>query len=195
MILLKISGICVTSVLFLMSFFAQFMRTSWFDYLIFTLPSSTVFVFCTYYGCRSNFFHAYYFNLICLYLTLKMKRLNASLTEKMSTHSLERKLNRIDAHFKLILGYNRELWSKVITLMIIVYSGVTVFTLYLALFSRMGIFINLGYAQFTAAAFLIVSMFILSASSLSCEINETYKILNHINVKYQVKSMLVKLKV
>ena len=124
-----------------------------------------------------------------------MKRLNSKLKERMSTHSLERKLNRIDAYFKLILVYSRGFWSKVVTLNIIAFSGVTVFLLYQTLFSGIAIILTLGYAQITAAAFLIVSMFILSASSLSYEINQTYEILNQVNVKYQVRLISVKLKV
>ena len=193
-ILFKMSGMSGTFVFFLISFLAQFMRINWFDYLVFTLPWSSLLVFCAYYGCRSVFFHVYYFNLICLYLTLKMKRLNAKLKERMSTHSLERKLNRINAHFKIILAYTSEFWSKVITLNIITFSGVTVFLLYQALFSKIGI-LTFGYAIATPLSFLIISLPILSASSLSCEINQTYKILNKINVKYQMRLISVKLKV
>src|ERR1700723_2209477 len=132
---MKISSYTVVYVLFIISFFAPFIRITWFDYLVFTLPWSTILVFSAYFGAYSVFFHVYYFNLICLYLTLKMKRLNAKLKERMSTHSLERKLNRIDAYFNLILVYSRGFWSKVVTLNIIAFSGVTVFLLYQTLFS------------------------------------------------------------
>ena len=124
-----------------------------------------------------------------------MKRLNASLKKRMSAHSLERKLNRIDAHLKLILTYSREFWSNVVTLNVIAFTSVTVFMLYSTLFSRMAIILTLGFAQYTAAPFLIVSMLILSASSLSYEINKTYEILNQVNVKYKMGLILVKLKV
>jgi hypothetical protein len=187
------SGQQTTVMLIILSFGFTFMTQTWFDFILFGMPWSFFMVIATNYGCNLILFVTCYFNLFCYCLSLRMRELNAKL-RRIAPLDLKEHLIRINAQLGVISDCNAQYWSKVVTWNVIGFSAVNLFVLYQAMFSHVGMFINLAYAWITLITFIIVSILILSAFSVNVRLNQTYKSLNHINADCEMRSILIQLK-
>jgi hypothetical protein len=137
-----------------------------------------------YHSININFSLMTYFYIICLYLKLKLRNVNNSITKsfdrkfKMTNYKMKNILNSLDSIISEINIHNNDFWSKYLMIFLMLVIIVIDILLFESLFGKMSLFfkIILFYASF--ALFLLLIILINTASSVSFEANKSYKLLN-----------------
>jgi hypothetical protein len=144
-----------------------------------------------------------YFYIICLYLKLKLRNANNSITKcfekkyKMTNNRMKNILKSLNSIAREINTYNNDFWSKF--LMIVLISAVLVLDLVLfeAIFEKMSFFLTALMFYASSVVFLLLIILINTASSVSFEANKSYKLLNELILTIDKKqiSIFTKIKV
>jgi hypothetical protein len=145
---------------------------------------SLLFTAFAYFCVNINFSQMTYFYIICLYLKLKLRNANNSITKsfekkyKMTYYRMKNILISLYSIISEINTYNNDLWSKY--LMIVLISGILVLDIILfeAIFGKMNIFMKVALFYGSSLLFLLLMILINTASSVSFEANKSYKLLN-----------------
>jgi hypothetical protein len=125
-----------------------------------------------------------YFYFICLYLKLKLRNANNSITKsfnrkfKMTNYKMKNILKSLDSIISEINIYNNDFWSKylmiVLTLVIIAFD----ILLFQSFFGKMNLFFKILLFYGSIVLFLLLIIVINTTSSVSFEANKSYKLLN-----------------
>ncbi len=145
---------------------------------------SLFFTTFAYFCVNINLSQMTYFYIICLYLKLKLRNANNSITKsfekkyKMTYYRMKNILISLYSIISEINTYNNDLWSKY--LMIVLISGILVLDIILfeAIFGKMNIFMKVALFYGSSLLFLLLMILINTASSVSFEANKSYKLLN-----------------
>jgi hypothetical protein len=125
-----------------------------------------------------------YFYIICLYLKLKLRKANNSITKsfdkkyKITNYGAQNILLSLDSIISEINIYNNDLWSKY--LMIVLMSIIIILDLVLfqSVFGKISLFFKVIMFYFSIMLFLLLIILINIASSVSFEANISYNLLN-----------------
>jgi hypothetical protein len=137
-----------------------------------------------YHSLNINWSQMTYFYIICLYLKLKLRNANNSITKcfekkyKMTNNKMKNILKSLDSIISEINIHNNDFWSKYLMIVLMLVIIVFDMVLFQSLFGKMSLFfkIILFYASITL--FLLLIILINTASSVSFEANKTYRLLN-----------------
>ena len=155
--------------------------------LVFGIPYAIHLAFVAYYGFSIMLYQGFYFDIICYYLRLRLRKINRSLvtikTSTSSSLSMGSTLRQIDLIYKQIIDYNQFL-SKYLLQFWLLLSSLTLFFLYISIFAKTNPFFSiiLTYAFILFMSYLL--FVILNASSVNSEANKSHKILNSIYVSF-----------
>jgi hypothetical protein len=125
-----------------------------------------------------------YFYIICLYLKLKLRNINNSITKsfdrkfKMTNNKMKNILKSLDPIISEINIHNNDFWSKY--LMIVLMLVIIVFDIFLfeSLFGKMSLFFKIILFYVSIVSFVLLIILINTATSVSFEANKSYKLLN-----------------
>jgi hypothetical protein len=125
-----------------------------------------------------------YFYIICLYLKLKLRNINNSITKsfdrkfKMTNNKMKNILKSLDSIISEINIHNNDFWSKY--LMIVLMLVIIVFDIFLfeSLFGKMSLFFKIILFYVSIVSFVLLIILINTATSVSFEANKSYKLLN-----------------
>ncbi len=145
---------------------------------------SLFFTSYAYFCANINLSQMTYLYIICLYLKLKLRNANNSITKsfekeyKMTYYKMKNILISLDYIISEINTYNNDLWSK--DLMIVLISVILILDLILfeALFGKMGYFFKIFLFYGKNMFFMLLIILMNIASSVSFEANKSYKLLN-----------------
>jgi hypothetical protein len=144
-------------------------------------------LFFTVYGyfcININLFQIIYFYIICLYLKLKLRNANNSITKsfekkyKMTYNRMKNILKSMNSIISEINTYNNDLWSKYLMIVLILVIIVLDLVLFEAVFGEMSFFFKIIVFYGSILLFLLLIILINTASSVSFEANKSYKLLN-----------------
>ncbi len=125
-----------------------------------------------------------YFYIICLYLKLKLRNINNSITKsfdrkfKMTNNKMKNILKSLDSIISEINIHSNDFWSKY--LMIVLMLVIIVFDIFLfeSLFGKMSLFFKIILFYVSIVSFVLLIILINTATSVSFEANKSYKLLN-----------------
>jgi hypothetical protein len=145
---------------------------------------SLFFTTFAYFCVNINLSQMTYFYIICLYLKLKLRNANNSITKsfekkyKMTYYRMKNILISLNSIISEINTFNNDFWSKY--LMNVLISGMLVLDIVLfeAIFGKMNIFMKFALFYGSSLLFLLLMILINTASSVSFEANKSYKLLN-----------------
>jgi hypothetical protein len=143
-----------------------------------------LFTVFSYHSFNINFSQMTYFYIICLYLKLKLRNANNSITKsfegkyKMNNYKMKNILKSLDSIISEINIHNNDFWSKY--LMIVLMSVIINFDILLfeSLFGKMSLFFKIIIFYMSILLFLLLIILINTASSVSFEAKKSYKLLN-----------------
>jgi len=168
------------------------------DTILFGIPNSLLFAFCTHNACNINIFQVVYFYLICRYIKIKFKESNDFVRQKkINNKNFLGFIRDLDAKYSELNEFDLNFWSKYLLSIWVIFVALVNFTLYIFLFVDLNIILKLvsGYGS---VLFILIFIFIIStASSVNYEANQIYKPLNHImaNQSFKRLSLTEKVKV
>jgi hypothetical protein len=167
---------------------------------------SLLFTAYNYFATNINLSQMTYFYIICLYLKLKLRDANISITKsfekkyKMTSNRMKNILVSLNSIISEISTYNNDLWSM--HLMIVLISVILELDLVLfeAVFGKMIFFFKVILFYASSLLFLLLIILINTASSVSFEANKSYKLLNklfttnnkQITIRMRIKVWILK---
>jgi hypothetical protein len=125
-----------------------------------------------------------YFYIICLYLKLKLRNANNSITKsfdrkfKMTNYKMKNILKSLDSIISEINIHNNDFWSKYLMFVLMLVILFFDMLLFESLFGKMSLFHKIILFYASIAFFLLLIILINTASSVSFEANKSYKLLN-----------------
>jgi hypothetical protein len=141
----------------------------------------TVFV---YFSFGINLYQMTYFYIICLYLKLKLRNANNSIRKsfetkfKMTYNKMNNILKTLNSTISEINTYNNDLWSMYLMIVLMLVITALDSILFQSIFGKMSLFFKIILIYGSSILFLLLIMFINTASSVSFEANKSYKLLN-----------------
>ncbi len=137
-----------------------------------------------YHSININLSQMTYFYIICLYLKLKLRNINNSISKsfngkfKMTNYKMKNILKSLDSIISEINFHNNDFWSKY--LMIVLMFVIIVFDILLfeSLFGKMSLFFKILLFYTSILLFFVLIILINTASSVSLEAKKSYKLLN-----------------
>jgi hypothetical protein len=145
---------------------------------------SLLFTAYNYFATNIHFSQMTYFYIICLYLKLKLRNANNSITKifekkyKASNHRMKNILISLNSIISEINTYNNDFWSKYLMIVLISVMLVLNIILFEAIFGKMRLFFKIIRFYGSSILFLLLTILINIASSVSFEANKSYKLLN-----------------
>jgi hypothetical protein len=143
-----------------------------------------------------------YFCIICLYLKLKLRNANNSIRKsfekkyKMKNHRMKNILISLNSIASEMNTYNNDLWSKylMIVLMLVI---IAIDLLFIeAIFGKMSLIFKIILFYGSSILFLLLIILINTASSVSFEAKNSYKLLNELFITHNKKvSIRMRIKV
>jgi hypothetical protein len=136
-----------------------------------------------YHSVSINLSQMTYFFIICLYLKLKLRNANNSITKsfdrnfKMTNYKMENILKSLDSIISEINFHNNNFWSKYLMIILMLFIIVFDLLLFESLFGKMSLFFKIILFYCSIALFLVFIIFINTASSVSFEAKKSYKLL------------------
>jgi hypothetical protein len=144
--------------------------------LFFTIPA--------YHSFNINLSQMTYFYIICLYLKLKLRNANNSITKsfdrkyKMTNYKMKNILKSLDSIISKINTHNNDLWSKYLMIVLMLVIITLDLVLFESIFGKMSLFFKIILFYASIVLFLLLIILINTASSVSFEAKKTYKLLN-----------------
>jgi hypothetical protein len=168
---------------FFLSFIPLIINSSFELYLIeiFWVLLFTVYI---YFCANITFSQMTYFYIICLYLKLKLRNANNSITKsfkkkyKMNNHRMKNILKSLNSTISEINTYNNDFWSKYLMVVLIIITIALDLVLFQSIFGKMNFFIKMILFYGSCTAFSLLMILINTASSVCFEANKPYKLLN-----------------
>jgi hypothetical protein len=149
-----------------------------------------LFTACAYFCVNITFSQMTYFYIICLYLKLKLRNANNSITKsfdkkhKMTNNKMRNILKSLNSIVREINTYNNDLWSKYLLIVLIFILIVLDFVLFESIFGKMNLFFKMILFYASCSAFSLLIIVINTASSVSFEANKSYKLLNKLFITF-----------
>jgi uncharacterized LabA/DUF88 family protein len=143
-----------------------------------------LFTIHSYHTININFSQMTYFYIICLYLKLKLRNANNSITKsfekkfKMTNNKMKIILKSLDSIISEINFHNNDFWSKYLMIVLMLIIVVFDLLLFQSLFGKMSLFLKIVYFYASSLMFLLLIVLINTASSVSFEAKKSYKLLN-----------------
>ncbi len=177
------------------------------------IPNSTIYlilievfwvVFFTdfiYFSANINFSQMTYFYIICLYLKLKLRNANNSITKsfdrkyKMIYNRMKNILKSFDSIISEINTYNNDLWSKYLMIFLVLLVVFIDLILFQSIFGKMNLFFKIILFYCAFIAFLILIILINTASSVSFETKKSYKLLNKLFIAFKTNKISISVKI
>jgi hypothetical protein len=162
-----------------------------------------LFTIYSYFCANINFSQMTYFYIICLYLKLKLRNANNSITKsfekkyKITNYRMKSILKSLNSIISEIETYNNDFWSKYLMFILIFVIIVLEMSLFEAIFGKMSFFFKIIMFYASIVIFLLLIIVINTASSVTFEANKSYKLLNKLFitiVKIRI-SITIKIKV
>ncbi len=131
-----------------------------------------------------------YFYIICLYLKLKLRNANNSITKrfekkyKITNHRMKNILILLNSIILEIDTYNTDLWSKYLMIVLMLVIIVFDILLFQTIFGKMSFFFKMLFFYGSCLVFLLLIILIKTASSVSFEANKSYKLLNKLFITH-----------
>ena len=135
-----------------------------------------------YHGFQVMLYFGFYFDVICCYLRIKMRKVNKNLLESPSTVTIN--LKNLSDNIREINEYNQTFWSKYFLQLWLFLGSLNMFMLYISLFSKMFLSFKMIYFYAFSVMMSFFLFVILNASSINSEAKNSFKILNSIYVSY-----------
>jgi hypothetical protein len=155
-----------------------------------------------YYCIQFNLSQLIYFYIICLYLKLKLRNANNCIRKicdtkfKMNHHNMKNILKLLNSINSEINTYNNEYWSKYLIIVLMLIITALDLLLFQTIFGKFGLIFNIILFYGSSIMFLLLIIFINTASSVSFEANKSYKLLNNLFItKNKEISFRMKIKV
>ena len=182
---------------------------SFIDLIIYGIPWSFIITLYVYFCGNGICLYLFYFNSICYYFKVKLRRQNLILkqlkSELIQNCSSKRqllyliklkvsliKLNKI---YIEIDQFNREFWSKKLFIALSFYLTIICGLLYQLTFGQSKSIMFISVLYFTIINIIICLLFIITTSSMSNEANRTHSIVFDINFALFNLKVLFKFKV
>jgi hypothetical protein len=149
-----------------------------------------LFTFYYYFCVNITFFQMTYFYIICLYLKLKLRNANNSITKsfekkyKMNNHRMKNILKSLNSIILEINTYNNDFWSKYLMVVLIIIVIALDLLLFQSIFGKMNFFLKMILFYCSCSAFYLIIIPINTASSVSFEAKKSYKLLNKLFITY-----------
>ena len=125
-----------------------------------------------------------YFYIICLYLKLKLRNANNSITKsfdrksKITNYKMKNILKSLDSIISEINIHNNDFWSKYLITVLMLVVIVVDILLFQSLFGKMILIFKIILFYASIVLFLLLIILMNTASSVSFEAKKSYKILN-----------------
>ena len=171
----------------LMYFLSYYFFCSSLEIIIYGIPNSILdFIWCLFvWNIVDIQFVCFY--IICLYLKMKINRLNERLIEMKRRKRFIRireTLQSFDSLYSEINEYNTTFWSKFLLIFWMTFGCFDILIIYVTIFREIPLFVKivLIYASiFWTICFLIIFS---TASSVNYSLNKSYKTLNSLIISY-----------
>jgi hypothetical protein len=137
-----------------------------------------------YHAININWSQMTYFYIICLYLKLKLRNANNSIrkgfekTYEMTNHRMKNILKSLDSIIFEINIHNNDFWSKYLMIVLILVIIAFDIVFFQSLFGKMSLFFKIVLFYASTVLFFLLIILINTASSVSAEAKQTYKLLN-----------------
>jgi hypothetical protein len=148
--------------------FPFIMKRSIVETLAFGIPNSLLLALSLHYSYSTNVWQMVYYYLICRYMKIKFNKTN----DLISNALLKRKFIKIENVSKLIRGldakyselnkFNDEFWSKFLLLFWLIFGTLTVFDLYVLIFTELNIILR-SIIFYTFILLSLLFLFIINA--------------------------------
>ena len=158
-----------------------------FETLVYGLPNAFLFLAWAHYFWNNVLFQFLVFHIICLYLKIKINRLNESLSEMKRRKRFVRikeTLQSFNSLYSEINEYNKTFWSKFLGVFWLTYGLNIVMYLYITLFIPMAFFILIILIYVMIVIIISFLFIIITASSVTYSANKSYKTMNSLYVSY-----------
>jgi hypothetical protein len=149
-----------------------------------------------------TFYQMTYFYIICLYLKLKLRNANNSITKsfdnkyKMTYYRMKNILNSLDSIISEINIYNNDIWSKYLMIFLVSVIITLDLILFESIFGEMNLFFKIVFFYGSSNFSLLLIALINTSSSVSFEANKSYKLLNKLFItKNKELSIRMRIKV
>jgi hypothetical protein len=149
-----------------------------------------LFTFFGYYSININFSQMTYFYIICLYLKLKLRNANNSITKsfdrkfKMTNYKMKNILKSLDSIISEINIHNNDFWSKYLMIVLMLVIIVFDIGLFESFFGKMSLFFKIIVFYGSITIFLVLIILINTASSVSFEAKKSYNLLNKLFITF-----------
>jgi hypothetical protein len=149
-----------------------------------------LFTFFGYYSININFSQMTYFYIICLYLKLKLRNANNSITKsfdrkfKMTNYKMKNILKSLDSIISEINIHNNDFWSKYLMIVLMLVIIVFDIGLFESFFGKMSLFFKIIVFYGSITIFLVFIILINTASSVSFEAKKSYNLLNKLFITF-----------
>jgi hypothetical protein len=151
---------------------------------------SLLFAAWAYFVININFSQMTYFYITCFYLKLKLRNVNNSIKKsfnkkyRMTDNKMKNILKSLNSITREISAYNNDLWSKYLMIVLIFVLILLDFVLFESIFGKMNLFFKIIYFYGSCSAFSLLMVHINTASSVSFEAKNSYKLLNKLFITF-----------
>jgi len=173
---------------FMLSIVPYLLNCTLLDMIIFGIPHSLLLSICCYYIFNINLWQVVYFYLMCHYIKIKLKEINNDLGLKMKSGrritniNIRKIIQNLSQIYSEIYYYNDNYWSKYLLTIWILHGSVISTTFYTALFGQMHKICRIVIIYVAIVLSITFLSIVNIASSVTLEVNRSYKILNHVMV-------------
>ncbi len=184
---------------FLVSFIPLSIGREYRDIIFYSIPWSLFFGISAHYSTSIHALQVTHFHIICLYLNIKLSKINAkikaSIYRKSRNGFIESPMNSLKSLISEFLSFNEIFWSKFVAIFFLIYICLICVMLYIAIYGQMGFIIRLIglYASLFFIAFF--SLLSITASANIREFSKTYRLLNSFLLSKKFIAISLKLKV
>jgi hypothetical protein len=184
---------------FLVSFIPLSIGREYCDIIFYSIPWSLIFGISAHYSTSIHAFQVTYFHIICLYLNIKLSKINEKIKSSINRKSrngfnriLMKSLKSLISEF---ISFNEIFWSKFVAMFFLIYICLICIMLYVAIYGQMGFIIRLIslYASLFFIAFF--SLLSITASANIREFCKTYRLLNTFLLNKKAIPITIKFKV
>lgn len=183
------------------------------DLIIYGIPWSFIITFYVYFCGNGICLYLFYFNSICYYFKVKLRRQNLilkSILKQINSEiiqivpskrqllyliKLKVSLIKLNKIYIEIDQFNREFWSKQLFIALLFYLTIICGLLYQLTFGQSKSIMFISVLYFTIINIIICLLFIITTSSMSNEANRAYSIVYNLNFALFNLKVLFKFKV
>jgi hypothetical protein len=143
-----------------------------------------------YFGANITFSQMTHFYIICLYLKLKLRNANNSITKsfekkyKLNNYRMKNILKSFNSIISEINTYNNDFWSKYLMVVLIMFVIALDLVLFQSIFGKSDLFIKMILFYISCSEFSLLMILLNTASSVSFEAKKSYKLLNKLFITH-----------